>query len=97
MSAQYSMKFGEVETVVGDLGKANNDIKQLLNQLENNVKQLIEHWSGDAVENYTVKQQDWTNACSKLDEALRTSGVALEHILDNTKLAERQAASVFGR
>ncbi|PBC69553.1 WXG100 family type VII secretion target [Streptomyces sp. TLI_235] len=95
MTAQYSMKFGEVETVVADLRKATNDIRQQLSQLEGNVKQLVAHWSGDAVQNYEIKQKDWNDACARLEAALANSGRTLENVFHNTQSVERSNASMF--
>ncbi|MEV8100319.1 WXG100 family type VII secretion target [Kitasatospora sp. NPDC085879] len=95
MDAQYSFKFGEVETVVADLRKATIAIRQQLSQLEGNVKQLVAHWSGDAVKQYEDRQRDWTDACNRLEAALATSATVAEHAAHNARNAERSSANMF--
>ncbi|MFF1870467.1 WXG100 family type VII secretion target [Kitasatospora herbaricolor] len=96
MTAQYSMKFGEVQMVVADLLKATNDIKTQLDQLDQKVSKLKAHWTGDAVEAYAILQRKWYEECAQMSRTLSTSGATLESIAGNTQRTERTNAAMFG-
>jgi len=96
MTAQYSMKFGQVEMVIADPRKATTDIKNQLDQLDQRVSKLKSQWTGDAVEAYAILQRNWNESCAQMGRTLNTSGSTLENIAHNTMRTERTNAAMFG-
>ncbi len=93
MSGEILVTFGEISNAQSSVATTSRNINQELDDLKSFLAPMVATWTGQAAEDYQVKQQQWDDSAAQLNQVLGQVGVALGTANDNYQQAERANAS----
>ncbi|NJQ06537.1 WXG100 family type VII secretion target [Streptomyces lonarensis] len=74
------MDYRGVDNVVEDLHAQTRAIRQMLDQMDQELQPLRNSWVGDASEQYAIKQAAWNNAMTEMDRLLTQDAALLQNL-----------------
>jgi WXG100 family type VII secretion target len=94
MVSSFSVRPEQVNVLSDDIATNAKGISQELDDLETQVKNLIDQWDGAAREAYYQAQRDWTNKLQEMNQILGqisqvTSQIAQQYVESDAKSAKR--------
>lgn len=94
MVSSFSVRPEQVDVLSGDIANDAKGIAQELDNLDNQVKALIEQWDGSAKEAYYQAQRDWTSKLQEMNQILgqisqATSQIAQQYVESDARSAGR--------
>ncbi len=93
MSGEILVTFGEISNAQSSVAATSRNMNQELDDLKSFLAPLVATWTGQAAEDYQVKQREWDDAAAQLNQVLGQVGVALGTANDNYQQAERSNAA----
>ena len=93
MSGEILVTFGEISNAQSSVATTSRNMNQELDDLKSFLAPLVATWTGQAAEDYQVKQREWDDAAAQLNQVLGQVGVALGTANDNYQQAERSNAA----
>jgi len=93
VSGEILVTFGEISNAQSSVATTSRNINQELDDLKSFLAPMVATWTGQAAEDYQVKQQQWDDSAAQLNQVLGQVGVALGTANDNYQQAERANAS----
>jgi ESAT-6 family protein len=91
--AEILVTFGEIAAAQRNVVSTSRQINEQLEDLRRYLAPLVATWSGQAAQDYQVKQRQWDASAADLTAVLAQIGVALGHANDGYQQVERVNAS----
>ncbi|MBM6747167.1 WXG100 family type VII secretion target [Bifidobacterium adolescentis] len=94
MVSSFSVRPEQVDVLSSDIANDAKGIARELDNLDNQVKSLIEQWDGSAREAYHQAQRDWTSKLQEMNQILgqisqATSQIAQQYVESDARSAGR--------
>ncbi|MGH3980984.1 MAG: WXG100 family type VII secretion target [Pseudonocardiaceae bacterium] len=93
MSGEILVTFGEISNAQQSVANTSRNVQQQLEDLKSFLQPMVSTWTGQAAEDYQVKQAQWDKSAAELNQVLSQIGVALGTANDNYQQAERSNAA----
>lgn len=94
MVSSFSVRPEQVDVLSSDIANDAKGIARELDNLDNQVKSLIEQWDGSAREAYHQAQRDWASKLQEMNQILgqisqATSQIAQQYVESDARSAGR--------
>lgn len=93
--SEILVTFGEIANGQQAVATTSRNVDSQLSDLKQFVQRLVSSWTGEAAEQYQVKQAQWDQAAADLNQVLNQIGVALGTANENYQGAEKANTSRF--
>src|SRR5689334_12562835 len=90
------VQYPKVQQAIEELMEQTQVIINTLNNLEDELKPLVNTWEGADQEQYRVVQAEWDNATKNMARLLGDNGELIRTIHDNHSRDERRSADNWG-
>lgn len=90
------VSYATIEQAAQDCSKSGNEIEQLFNQLQSDLAPLTDSWSGDAMDQWHARQQEWNKALEEMKALLARIATALPQISDAYQQTDKGISNMFG-
>ncbi|MFE8950248.1 WXG100 family type VII secretion target [Streptomyces sp. NPDC007856] len=84
-----------VATFVQDMGQATQRVRQIIDDLQQQLAPKVAHWSGADKDFYHQVQQRWNDEVANLGQILAGHAQVVDENSANYKLTEKQSAEAF--
>ncbi|MEU6353463.1 WXG100 family type VII secretion target [Streptomyces sp. NPDC047072] len=95
MSGQILVNFATISQAAQDVRSTAGRIRQQLDDLEGNVRQIATTWEGSAQEAYRAKQAEWDQRAASMQQTLEAIAKALDGAAQNYQATESKNASIW--
>ncbi|SHH05977.1 WXG100 family type VII secretion target [Streptoalloteichus hindustanus] len=92
---QYSVDFGRVQAVLGEIEGVDKQIRSMLDTLEANSERSLAEWQSDARLAYNDCKAKWDASAARMPELLRQARQALTEIMTNYNRAEGTGSDMW--
>ncbi|GHF88364.1 WXG100 family type VII secretion target [Amycolatopsis bartoniae] len=75
---------------------AGGEIQSQFETLEHQLKKLIDGWTGDAMDQWHARQQEWNKALEDMNSLLARIAIALPEIADGYQQTDTDVMKMFG-
>lgn len=90
------VSFATIEQAAQDCQKSGNEIEQLFNQLQSDLAPLIDSWSGEAMDQWHQRQDEWNKALHDMKALLARIATALPQIAEAYQQTDSGIGKMFG-
>ncbi|MBO0878555.1 MAG: WXG100 family type VII secretion target [Pseudonocardia sp.] len=91
--SEILVTFGEIAAAQQNVASTAQRLNAQLDELKRFLAPMVATWTGQAAEDYQVKQRQWDTAATDLNQVLAQIGVALGHANEGYQQVERANAS----
>lgn len=91
--AEIMVTFGEIAAAQHNVASTSQRMTAQLEDLKRFLAPMVASWTGQAAEDYQVRQRQWDTAAADLTAVLSQIGVALGHANEGYQQVERANAS----
>lgn len=93
---EYMVNHGAVDTIFADLNRKTQELRTMLNELEQGSQAALASWEGQAQNAYRSAKLEWDSAALAMSTMLASRAQALNNINMNYQAQDRNAANLFG-
>ncbi|WP_028926900.1 WXG100 family type VII secretion target [Pseudonocardia acaciae] len=91
--SEILVTFGEIAAAQQNVASTAQRLNAQLDDLKRFLAPMVSTWTGQAAEDYQVKQRQWDTSAADLNQVLAQIGIALGHANDGYQQVERANAS----
>ena len=88
--------YGVVASAQNDIDTGSRNISNQLDDMENQLKPLVEQWTGEAANSYQVAKANWNSALTDMSQVLQQIKGLLGESASNFNQTDRSGAARFG-
>jgi early secretory antigenic target protein ESAT-6 len=92
---EIHVNFGALEAGQAGINKTYGSLQATLDQLESDLKPMIETWSGDAQQAYLVNKQQWDQGAAALAQVLNNIGRAVGDANENYQATHQATKQIW--
>jgi early secretory antigenic target protein ESAT-6 len=91
--SEIKVTFGEMAAAQQNVASTAQRMNAQLEDLRRSLAPMVATWTGQAAEDYQVKQRQWDTSAADLNHVLTQIGVALGHANEGYQQVEQSNAS----
>jgi WXG100 family type VII secretion target len=87
--------FAELANAAQTIQQTSNNLNSKLDELKQQLRPIVESWTGEAATNYQVQQQKWDQSQGDLNQVLLAIGKAVDAAHDAYSSTEKANAQAW--